>query len=336
MKWFVLALTLCLTPFRAQADVELISQAVDNHILPRFLTLKNTTQALANTLANTCDVTSPDVLDQYHAAFDAWVALSHLRFGPTEVDDRAFALAFWPDTRRKTTKALRGLITNQDDAIQDPIAFRNVSIAARGFYAMEYLLFDEQTGQLGTAEYRCALLRAIGKDTADISDQLNAEWVNGYADILRSAGQHKRYKSETEGMAELFKAVITGYQFTKDVRLGRPLGTFDKPRPKRAEAWRSGRSLRHVKIATHSVTDLAEMLSSGKQTLVDRYQVLSNFFDETVSNVNDPNFGSVDEVLGRNRIENIQIAVDRFFNHSIEELGPYLNVSEGFNALDGD
>jgi predicted lipoprotein len=336
MKWFVLALILCLTPLRAQADSALISQVMDSHILPRFLTLKTTTQALADTVAQSCDATSPDVQKRYHDAFDAWVVVSHLRFGPTEAEDRAFAIAFWPDTRGKTPKALRSLITSEDAVVQDPNSFRDVSIAARGFYAMEYLLFDEQINQLGSETYRCSLLQAIATDTANMSAQIHADWVDGYADVLRSAGHNGRYKSEAEGMAELFKAVITGYQFTKDVRLGRPIGTFDKPRPKRAEAWRSGRSLRHVEIATHSATDLAVLLSGDTQQLTDRYKVLSDYFDETISEVSDPTFASVANIQRRNRVEGVQAAVERLYDHTIEELGPYLGVSEGFNALDGD
>ncbi len=41
----------------------------------------------------------PVLTEAYHAAFDAWIKTSHLRFGPSEVNDRAFALAFWPDSR---------------------------------------------------------------------------------------------------------------------------------------------------------------------------------------------------------------------------------------------
>ncbi|HBR37591.1 MAG TPA: peptidase M75, partial [Sulfitobacter pontiacus] len=55
-------------------------------------------------------------------AFDAWIAVSHLRFGPSETDNRAFALAFWPDSRGATPKTLAGLITDADPVGRDPQA----------------------------------------------------------------------------------------------------------------------------------------------------------------------------------------------------------------------
>jgi len=42
------------------------------------------------------DAARGEVDAAYHVAFDAWMSVSHLRFGPSEADDRAFAIAFYP------------------------------------------------------------------------------------------------------------------------------------------------------------------------------------------------------------------------------------------------
>ena len=95
--------------------------------------------------------------------FDAWVGVSHLRFGPSEQDDRAFALAFWPDPRGSTPKALAALIRDEDPVVSNPDDFSTVSIAARGFYALEFLLFDPQFATAENTDYLCALIQASSR-----------------------------------------------------------------------------------------------------------------------------------------------------------------------------
>ena len=115
---------------------------VDAHILPRFENLAQQSKHLANTAHADCRTKSPQLRTAYTKAFDAWLATAHLRFGPTEVNNRGFALAFWPDRRGTTPKALAALIKTQDPIIQTAKAYAEVSVAARGFYALEFLIYD--------------------------------------------------------------------------------------------------------------------------------------------------------------------------------------------------
>ena len=73
-----------------------IRSIVDMHVIPRYQALANEASELSRTAAADCSTANPDLIMAYHDAFDAWGGVSHLRFGPSEVDDRAFALAFWP------------------------------------------------------------------------------------------------------------------------------------------------------------------------------------------------------------------------------------------------
>ena len=118
----------------AADDID-IGAIVEGHVLPGYQALAAETANLAESAAEDCTPASPALIDAYHDAFDAWVGVSHLRYGPSEQDDRAFALAFWPDPRGSTPKALSALIRNADDAVTDPVEFEAISIAARGFYA---------------------------------------------------------------------------------------------------------------------------------------------------------------------------------------------------------
>lgn len=331
MRAFALTLALAAAPASAS---ELSSSITDQLILPAFEELAADSQSLARTAQADCDPHSDTLRTAYGDAFDAWIAASHYRFGPTETDSRAFALAFWPDSRGKTPKALADLIRSEDPGISDPPGFASYSIAARGFYALEYLLYDPQLSTAGSADYRCALTRAISTDIAATTRGISTDWVENYAAKLRAPGS--RYQSEDEITQELFKALTTGLQVMDDMRLGRPLGAFDKPRPNRAEARRSGRSLRHVLVSLNALEPLALALADGNEDL--QAKLTTGFAKARVKaeTLDDPVFAGVTDPASRFRIESLRQEIKDLRTLIGEDLGPALGVAAGFNALDGD
>lgn len=313
-----------------------IEAALETHILPGFDALAGTTGALADEAAKDCAPTSGPLRAAYNEAFDAWARVSHLRFGPTETGNRAFALAFWPDPRGKTPAALRRLIDEADPARLTAEGFAEVSIAARGFYALEFLLFDDEVAAQGDAAYRCALTRAVAADIARTARAIEEDWRGGYAETLRAPGASARYRDETEVAQELFKALTGGLEFTADARLGRPLGALLKPRPARAEARRSGRSLRNVTLALTSMEAMAAALATGRP---DIRSALRQAFEtplDQAAKLDDPVFAGVATPAGRLKVEILQQSVKAARIAVLDLLGPALGVGEGFNALDGD
>jgi len=320
----------------AQAADPVVAKVIDTHILPRFETLAKTSDQLTDAAATDCTPTSENLRATYGDAFDAWVAVSHLRFGPTEVNDRAFALAFWPDSRGVTPRTLATLIADQDPVIATPQAFSQVSIAGRGFYAMEFLLHDDALSAAGDVAYHCALVQAVATDIAATTAAILADWQSDYAARMLNPGPTGTYRSQEETVEELFKALTTGLEFTSDTRLGRPLGSFDKPRPTRAEVWRSGRSARHVKISLESLENLMMLLVGDNADLAARSE---HAFETTLSKLgalDDPIFAGVAAPQTRLKIEVVQQSVDAIRDIARAELGPTLGVAAGFNALDGD
>lgn len=341
MKQFLTAALLACLPIAATAEApaaprDLTQRIVTDQILPAYAALSARSLDLAEVAQADCTPASEALRSAYGAAFDAWVAVSHLRFGPSEVEDRAFALAFWPDSRGKTPKALANLISAEDAAGRSTAAFTEVSIAARGFYALEFLLFDEAFQTMGSAEYRCALLRTMTADIAALGGAIEADWTDGYADTLLSPHADGRYHSDEEALQELFKALTTGLQFTADTRLGRPMGTYDRPRPNRAEARRSLRSARHVALSLAALRPLALTLASGDTAL---QAEIANRFDKAegaIAALDDPAFAGVATPAGRFKVELVLQAVTELRETVVNDLGPALGVAGGFNALDGD
>lgn len=338
MKQILIALigaTLTTSAF-GQGDRDRIQGIVDTHILPGFETLAIRSEDLARISSFYCSASSTSLRSAYAAAFDAWLAVSHLNFGPAARDDRAYALAFWPDTRGATPKVLRDLIRKNDPIALSPEDYTDVSIAARGFYALEFLIYDRELSMAGDDEYRCKLVQTIAEDIENLAASIHADWQNDYAKLLLSTSNEGLYRSHSEALQQLFKALTTGLQFTSEARLGRPLGTFERPRPKRAEAWRSGRSGRHVLISLAGLRDIAILLAPEGSVLEKR---LGSAFEHALSQlaaVDDPVFSGVAAPQTRIKIEIVQQSVEAIRSLVRDELGPELGVSAGFNAMDGD
>ncbi|MEH6832435.1 MAG: imelysin family protein [Sulfitobacter sp.] len=338
MKRLLLSAAFALVPVlsHAEASQEIISKIVTANILSGFDNLALQTARFEKTARSDCTPTSDALRGSYADAFDAWLSVSHLRFGPTEVGDRAFALAFWPDSRGATPRTLASLITDEDPVASDPDSYADVSIAARGFYAMELLLFDETLAPSTNPEYRCTLIQTVAADMAKNSATIAQDWKMNYASQLLEPAVDRAYRSDEEVLQELFKALTTGLQFTSETRLGRPLGTYDRPRPTRAEAWRAGRSARHVALSLDALRDLALDLASNDPALSAQ---IADGFDialTQLSGLDDPIFAGVAEPQTRLRIEILQQSVDAIRTVVREELGPTLGVAAGFNSLDGD
>ncbi|MCG7520912.1 imelysin family protein [Ruegeria sp. Ofav3-42] len=331
---FALAFTLPICA-HAQDRGPILANTVESHILPGYAALADATGALKQAARADCDPNSAQLREAYNTAFDDWISVSHLRFGPSEAEDRAFALAFWPDSKGFTPKALSRLITDEDSAVQTSNSFAETSVAGRGFFALELMLYDPRFSDQGSAEYRCALIQAIAADIDGNARAIGTDWSD-YAAVLTNPGGGSPYRSEDEAMQELYKALMTGLEFTAETRLGRPMGTFDRPRPKRAEARRSDRSLRHVELSLISLRDLAARLSAEHPEIAaDLDSAFSSAIDRAQA-LEDPAFADVATPQGRFRVEALQQSINDIRTIGATELGPTLGISAGFNSLDGD
>ena len=315
-----LAIALIFAPVVVAADLR-VREVLDDHILPRFAVLSAATSALAD--AQNCDI-----VDKWNTAAAAWIAVSHLRFGPSEAENRAFALAFWPDPRGSTPKSLVELLADDAPIIAD------ASVAGRGFYAMEFLLFDPAFLE---ANGRCDLIAALASDAHTTVQEIEKDWQNRYVTLMRDTG-NDTYRDDTEALQELYKALTTGLDFTTSMRLGRPLGTFDRPRPLRAEMRRSGQSLNNIAVSLESLEELAFLLLGDEP--VDAMGIKFNeamlAWDSVASLEDSDDLSVVTVNTSRLKVETLQQRIFEIRVFLSENLGPKLGVIEGFNSLDGD
>jgi predicted lipoprotein len=329
---FALAASVALVTTPARADM--VDEILDDQILPAMQALVDSSQDLAETAGRICQPDAAPLQNAYSQAFDDWTRVSHLRFGPTETDNRAFALAFWPDSRGKTPKTLANHLRAADPALLTPQGFAQSSIAGRGFYALEFMLYDPKFANAEPQDYSCALIAAMARDIATTAEAIQQDWQHSYAAQMRNATG--RYHDKTEVKQELFKSLNTGLQILADMRLGRPLGSFDKPRPKRAEAWRSARSQHHIVLALQALHPLAIALAQGDEDLVAQLEAAFQKPILRALRLEDPSLAGVADPAKRFRIEALQQEINDLRALIESDLGPSLGVLAGFNALDGD
>ncbi len=334
----ILALLLLFLPVAAQADdhAQSVETIVNEHILPGFERFDSAATNLADTAADHCEPESEDLRAAWNEAFDAWLRISHLRFGPTETGDRGFALAFWPDTRGVTPKTLAKLIADGDPIAESPESYAEVSVAARGFYALEFLIYDPAISSAGDPVYHCTLIQTVTADIAEMARDMADEWNTVWAEQMLSPSADGLWHTDEEAARELFKALTTGLEFTADTRLGRPLGTFDRPRPARAEARRSGRSLRNVQQSLAALEDLALGFSLTDETLRASLESVFARSQKLAANLDDPVFAGVDQPQSRLRVEILQQSIGDIRDVVSQGVGPSLGIAAGFNSMDGD
>ncbi len=324
----ILAALVLFSAAPAMADVR---AAIRDHIVPGYEDFVKAADALALAAYDNC---APDHLKApFNAAWDAWLAVGHIHLGPVEEEGRGLAIAFWPDPKALGAKAQRALMTG-DPAALEPAAFADQSVAARGLAGLERLIYDGI--DIPDGAHPCPLIRATAYDLKRLAREVQAGWhgSTGFAAALLDAGRpgNTRYLSETEAKQALFTQLASGLEFVADQRLGRPLGTFDKPRPERAEARLSGRSVRNVLLSLQALRDLAVSLDpQASATLA--------AFDHAITlaeRLDDPDLSGVADPQGWLKVEILQQAVRATRDAVLAEIAPALGVTVGFNSQDGD
>ena len=324
----IVALIAILATAPAAADV---ARVIDTHILPGYARFTAATATLRETALDNCKPEA--VKPAWNDAFDAWLGISHIRFGPIEDDGRSIAVAYWPDERGAGPRALTALLAETDPIIDTPEGTAQISVAARGLFGLEYLLYDPQFSN--ATPYHCALVRALTADLAELAATVNTAWTDNYAETLRRAGDadNSTYLSEREATQAVFTSLLAGLEFDADQRLGRPMGTFDRPRPTRAESWRSDRSRRNLGLSLAALHDLSMALADKETPVTDA--AFARAITRTRA-LNDPAFADVTDPSGRLKVEVVQQDVRAARNAVLTEIGQQLGVSAGFNSADGD
>ena len=339
----LLVASILASPVRAAATAinygAINTAIIKDHLLPRYHAFTEKTAALADAARKLCPDATPAAInatrDAFHGALDAWQEVEHLRQGPAAAADTHIRVKFWPDRKSLVDKHLARLMANKDGGILKPESFAHVSIAVQGFPALERLLFAKDAPTSLTSGdgpvAPCAVAGAITVNLHNIAAGLEERWTKDPA-----AGRPAKRVT-----TDLFNDLATGLGAVAELKLGAPLGSDGKTRPRRAENWMSGRALRNVVHNLVALEDLYDGLATAKGGHIGKGEddLIRHQFAHLIKFTRDlgPSIAAVLETeKGPLRIKVLKSDIQDLHELVVVNVSEALNLVLGFNSLDGD
>jgi predicted lipoprotein len=357
----LLAVVMAVPPAMAVDRATLNRSLALDYAAPRYRALADTTAALRDAAATYCgqpdDAGRANLRGAYDAAMDAWASVQPLRLGPVTLGKRLERLQFWPDKHNSGGKQYTQALQAMDAATVAAVAAGEGTVALQGFPAFERLLFDSKVAPGSDSDpsgkFRCDLLAAIAANLAKIATDTAREWGDadqGFAkSIIEPGSANPYFGDEREVTAAFLDGFMTLLQVIADQKLLRPLG--DDPasaKPRLAESWRSGRSLRNIEMNLRGL----RAMYAGDQghpgfaaVMRDTMEgnafaaVIDTAFDRAIAaatSAGAPLEEAITDPAHRPAIENLRAAVKDIQRLVSTHLPGPLGVSVGFNSLDGD
>jgi len=226
-----------------------------------------------------------------------------------------------------------------------PGALEGKSVALQSLSTYERVLTNNaarlaQGKGTDTDRYACTLMTAIARFQSGTADALETEWSSpgGYRDHIRAA-------DAKTAAQDYFRAFVGTLDAIIQQKLERPMGeSAADARPKRAESWRTGRSLDNIEAnletlrAMFAVKDgFADLLrAAGQGPLAD---TMIQSFDRTLGRIRaipKPLSVALTDPDLRPKIEDILVEVKALRKLSTGPVAEGIGLIVGFNALDGD
>jgi hypothetical protein len=328
-------------------------------IIPAYESLRAATGNLRAATAALCAAPSPGQLAKARQAFAAaatsWARVQFLTFGPIAEHQRAARIEYWPDKRNVVGRQLADVLANQDPAALEPARFAATSVGVQGLPAMERLLFEEDAlaavaKDAPGAAFRCGVMAAIGGNLNAIAGDVVAGWTAGPRPFLDRLAHPDAADEELptarDGAGRLLNDLLTTAIAVRDMKLLAALGSsLEKAKPQAAEFRRSGQSLAMVTGNIEGLRDLfgadgglAALLRSTEGGAAVAAEV-SAALDRALAakdRIVLPLGEAAAEAGQRPHLEALAAELATLRDLLAGPVAATLNLTIGFNALDGD
>jgi predicted lipoprotein len=339
-------------PAVAQVSPDVGQRLAEGYARPATVALADEATRLKTVLTTWCDVQGQGDASAVRQAFgrtvQAWAGVEFLRFGPLVQGNRYEKLAFWPDTRGVMPRQVRTLLAAEDPAVLAPGALASRSVATQGLPALEFVLYDSpgliKSPTPAFNAYACGYAVAVAANVAGIADELRQAWSaqGDFGQQFVAPGAHSDlYRIPQEVAAEAIKALSTGLQSARDIKLMPMLGASpQQSRESRGAFWRSGQTVPALAASVQGMRGFYEAggfrypageawigpavsgeLARGAQALQQADAPLATLLSSEA--------GWRQLSLAGLILKNAKDIVD-------QNLAPALGITIGFNALDGD
>ncbi len=327
----------------SQVQAYNFQNVTDKHILPVYRELVEKTFELDGAAKQSCDQTDRsnllDLQQKSKAAFIAWQGAQHIRFGPVQFFSREYRFAFWPDKRNVVSKQLKKL--RQDPALgAESFDLTQKSVALQGFSVLERLIYANSI--LNNND--CVLVNAITSNLYKMSEGIVEDWTAGNDPYLKyfvdPNSKNLIYKNETVLANQILNSLYTQLELVIKQKIELPLGdSLEKARSKSAEAWRSESSLPAIHANLSASYELY-LCTFSPELAGDSLQkeIESSFEDAltTLVKIEMPLAEAVKNVEQREHVETLRAQISKIKNLITRDMANKLELSVGFNSLDGD
>ena len=283
------------------------------------------------------------VREAFGEAVDAWQRAWPFGVGPVMHGAGRAQIAFWPGRRSSAARQMRRVLRARDESLLDPKQLAGKSVAVKDLQALERLLFE-----VPRDAYTCGYAGAIARYQSDLAKSIFHEWTRegGFRQAALSAGGiSDEYADDAEVARDLMRVLTESLDAVIAQKLESPLGeSVAKAKPKRAENWRSGRSMRNIVVNIESIRALVDtpggladlVTSHGEDELADS---LRKGFAQAVSNaraITQPLGEAVSQPDERAKLQALLGSLRSLRAVVIGPLSRTTGLLVGFNSQDGD
>lgn len=336
----------------AQPPANLGKRLAEGYARPAFDSLKTNAWGLQHALTDWCQRDDASgakrVAEAYAATVQAWAGVEFLRFGPLVQGNRYERLAFWPDTRGVVLRQVQEALAKRDEALLAPGALASRSVAVQGLPALEFVLYrDGGVLQSRDAEhfaYECAYAQALAANVGVIAGELAQAW-SAQGDFGRQfaepAAGNDLYRNSQEIAAEAVKALSTGAQFARDVKLLPVLGeAAADAKPRRAAFWRSNQTVPTLAAGLDGMGawagQLTEALPPDGRWAGQAVREELGRARQALNDASQPIEQAVADDNARRALALAALVLKNAKDITDQDLAAAYGVVIGFNALDGD
>lgn len=320
-------------------------------ILPAFDNLVTVTTAFAKTaeaFGAKPDAAGLDAVKQgFNETSDAWAAAQQFRIGALAQEQRTERFAYWPERRNVVEKQYLALLAGKGKDGLAAAQFANASVAIQGLPALERILYGEDKGQDllkgASAARRQVIVVAIAHNLQSIATDARAAWQDLLKDPAKAASSFAA--SPAEGTAQSYTNLLTITQIVAEQKIGAPLGGADaaSAKPKAAEQWRSGRSMRNIVVNLQTAKN-SVLAPGGYGDLLAADQAalkadVAKAFDDAIAAANTVGDDFTTDITHqdhRKPVTALLVKINHLRDLLRQQMPPALGVTLGFNELDGD
>lgn len=331
---------------------QVMARAVDFYIRPAYADFHVKASALTEATAKLCEAPSEAELKVVGARFsetvESWGKVEIIREGPVLEQNRFERVLFYPDRKGIGLKQVQALIAKPDEAVTDPEALKDRSVAIQGLGAFEFIFFGAYPEGVVAEKnsFRCRYGLAIAENVESIAGELQSAWDDpkGVANDWKNPSKDSAvFRNGQEAMQALIGLHVHGIEMVRDQRF-KPFykGRDQKLTPNAALFRRSGNTTLAIAADIEGLAELWRISDMGALLARDRRAVAGNvLFDykataAAIRKLPPPTAQALKDEKYLAKLDFVEFTLKDAIARVNNDVGAAVGLEAGFSFADGD